>query len=242
MSKKFLCMMLAAISLAAAAGAQNLSDNEFRKNGADLERQANEALTSGDYDGAAKLANLASIEYRKSRDFAAIQLLKFRAATAINLAQQNITDRENVARIKKDYAAEIAAAKALLKEARDLFAAEKWEESRAKALAAIDALRAIKAEQAVEPSAPLGIALPRFYTVVRRPSNTDCFWNIAKMPEVYGNPFLWSKLWKANKEKLRDPENPNLIYPGMIVEIPALADEKREGTYDPSITYPTPGK
>ena len=43
----------------------------------------------------------------------------------------------------------------------------------------------------------------------------DCLWRIAE--KVYGNGFLWEKLFKANRSKIRDP---NLIYPGQILNIP----------------------
>ncbi len=244
MSKKFFFALAAAIVVAAAAGAQNLSDNQYRKSGQEYEKQANAAMDAGDYAKAAELADLAAIEYRKSKEYAETQMLKFRAANAISIAQQNITDRKNVASVRKHFAKELASADALLAEAKALYAAENWVDSRAKAIEANDALKDIKWEVSGSNAAtsPGTRALPRFYTVVSRPKNTDCFWNIAKMPQVYDNPHKWQELWKANANKLRDPENPNLIFPGMVLEIPSIAGETREGTYDPSLTYPTFGK
>jgi len=43
----------------------------------------------------------------------------------------------------------------------------------------------------------------------------DSLWRIAE--KVYGDAFLWGKLFKANRSKIRDP---NLIYPGQILNIP----------------------
>ncbi len=40
----------------------------------------------------------------------------------------------------------------------------------------------------------------------------DSLWRIAE--KVYGNGFLWKKLFKANQDKIKDP---NLIYPGQIL-------------------------
>lgn len=49
------------------------------------------------------------------------------------------------------------------------------------------------------------------YTVVRG----DCLWNIAK--KFYGNGSQYTKIYNANKDKIR---NPNLIYPGQVLTIP----------------------
>ncbi len=50
----------------------------------------------------------------------------------------------------------------------------------------------------------------------------DCFWNIAGYPEIYGDPTQWPKIYEANKDKLRQPNNPDLIHPGMVFVIPPL--------------------
>ena len=42
----------------------------------------------------------------------------------------------------------------------------------------------------------------------------DCLWRIAE--RIYGNGFLWGKLFNANRDKIKDP---NLIYPGQILNI-----------------------
>jgi hypothetical protein len=81
------------------------------------------------------------------------------------------------------------------------------------------------------------VPLPAYYRVEYWQTTKDCLWNIAKNPAVYDNPFLWEKLYEANKDILKQPENPNLVMPGMMVKIPSLKDEYREGVYDSSITY-----
>lgn len=241
MNKTITCFLLIVSLCAATAGAQNLADNEYQKTGREYEQQAKVAMEAGDYAKAAELADLATEQYRKSREAAEAQGFKFRAANAINLAQQTITDIGNNGPVAKAHARELTTAKGLLADARALFAAESWIESRDKALQSLDALKGIKGV-AVPPaegsSGGVSITLPRYYTVVSRPVNTDCFWNIAKMGAIYDDPLLWPNLWNANKDKMRDPENPNLIYPGMVLEIPPIGNEKREGTFDPEKTYP----
>ena len=57
-------------------------------------------------------------------------------------------------------------------------------------------------------SAPSG----QNYTVKRG----DCLWNIAK--RFYGNGSKYTVIYNANKSKIK---NPNLIYPGQVLWIPA---------------------
>ena len=51
------------------------------------------------------------------------------------------------------------------------------------------------------------------HTVVRG----DCLWNIAK--KYYGNGSKYTVIYEANKDKI---QNPNLIYDGQVLIIPAL--------------------
>lgn len=56
------------------------------------------------------------------------------------------------------------------------------------------------------------------YTVGTWAKDRDCLWNIAKKPKVYGNAWLWPKIWQGNKDKIKDPD---IIKPGWILKIPA---------------------
>ncbi len=58
------------------------------------------------------------------------------------------------------------------------------------------------------------------YTVVRG----DCLWNIAKKDNFYGNGFAWPKIYKANRDKIK---NPDLIYPKQEFTVPKLTDEEK---------------
>jgi len=79
--------------------------------------------------------------------------------------------------------------------------------------------------------------LPASYTIRAWGVSYDCFWNIAGRPWVYGNPHLWRVLYNANKAKLPDPNNPNLIEPGIVLDIPSLKGEVRQGAWDKDKTY-----
>jgi DNA repair exonuclease SbcCD ATPase subunit len=58
------------------------------------------------------------------------------------------------------------------------------------------------------------------YTVVKG----DCLWFIARRPTFYGNGFAWPLIYKANRDKIK---NPNLIFPKQVFTIPHLTDEQK---------------
>ncbi|MDR0456601.1 MAG: hypothetical protein LBH20_07985 [Treponema sp.] len=89
------------------------------------------------------------------------------------------------------------------------------------------------------PAADGTFPLPATYTVRTWGVSSDCFWNIAGRPWVYGDPRQWRVLYNANKSKLPDPNNPNLIEPGIVLDIPSLKGEVRQGAWDGTKAYTT---
>jgi len=88
--------------------------------------------------------------------------------------------------------------------------------------------------------APRGtVPLPAQYTVRSWTTFRDCLWNIAGRPWVYGNPRQWRVLYNANRAKFPNPNNPNWIEPGMVLDIPSIKGEFRQGSWDGNRTYPT---
>jgi nucleoid-associated protein YgaU len=55
------------------------------------------------------------------------------------------------------------------------------------------------------------------YTVQLVPYLRDCLWRIAGKPEVYGDAQRWQDIYKANTNIIN---NPNLIFPGQVLNIP----------------------
>jgi LysM repeat protein len=51
------------------------------------------------------------------------------------------------------------------------------------------------------------------YTVVRG----DNLWDIASYRVIYGNPYQWPLIYKANSDQIKDAD---LIYPGQVFTIP----------------------
>lgn len=54
---------------------------------------------------------------------------------------------------------------------------------------------------------------PTTHTVVKG----ECLWFIAGYDNIYRNPLQWPLIYKANKDKIK---NPDLIYPGQVFIIP----------------------
>jgi len=63
------------------------------------------------------------------------------------------------------------------------------------------------------------------YVVGTWAENRDCLWNIAGKEEIYSDPFQWPKIWQANADIVR---NPDVIYPGQELEIPAAGPKTDE--------------
>jgi nucleoid-associated protein YgaU len=78
------------------------------------------------------------------------------------------------------------------------------------------------------PASQSGLAAS--YEVKLNLQQRDCLWRIAGFDFVYGDPRQWPRLYEANKDKFPQPDNPNLIKPGMILTIPPLRGEARSGT------------
>lgn len=81
--------------------------------------------------------------------------------------------------------------------------------------------------------------LPQYYVVVRRVPLTDALWRIAGYSYIYNNPIEWYRIYEANRNVLRDPNNPDLILPGQRLIIPSLNGEERSGQYNPDLEYLT---
>ena len=57
------------------------------------------------------------------------------------------------------------------------------------------------------------------YTVV----SGDNLWNISGQSTVYGNPYQWPLIYKANSDQIKDAD---LIYPGQVFAIPSASNSE----------------
>jgi len=85
------------------------------------------------------------------------------------------------------------------------------------------------ANQVVGILAGVSPVLPARFLVRTWEGTRDCLWNIAALPEIYGDGSRWQVLYQANSHRMPRPGNPHLIRPGMILDIPSIAGEVRYG-------------
>jgi hypothetical protein len=210
----------------------SLADNSFFTRGTELQAQAEAAYEEGDYDAAADLAAQAEESFNQSDLYVAKMVKMQKADDSITQASQRLAWAESVG-AKISYAKQFAQATADLAAAKDAFSAEDYDSAIAKSSAILDGLKNVLES----------FPLPAVYQVKLVKGDRECLWKIAALPFIYNDPYQWAVLYKANKKRLVDMNNPNLILPGMELKIPSLHGEKREGTYDPTKKYqPLPKK
>jgi len=212
---------------------QSLTTNEYYLRSLELERLASQAFEYGDYDAAADYAAQAQ-EYAEMSDlYVATRLLKEAATDRLAQAQTRYVwaASEEVAAALR-YPDQFTAATLALEEAKLEFSYESFQKTIDQASRVLELLAALT---------PVPV-FPAYYVVQRQSSLTDCLWRIAALPSVYNDPLRWPELYRANRAIMPQPGNPDLILPGMILRIPALRGEKREGTWRDGETYPVFGQ
>lgn len=65
----------------------------------------------------------------------------------------------------------------------------------------------------------------KVYTVGTWARDRDCLWNISKKKDIYGNAWLWPKIWQGNRDQIKDPD---IIHPGQKLKIPAKGELNSE--------------
>ena len=65
----------------------------------------------------------------------------------------------------------------------------------------------------------------RFYVVRLIPKRRDSLWRIAEYDFIYNDPFKWKIIYRANLDKIK---NPDLIYPGQKLVIPPIIEAAEE--------------
>jgi nucleoid-associated protein YgaU len=104
----------------------------------------------------------------------------------------------------------------------------------AEALAARDGGDWDKAQAAVQRTIALLDTFPNepVYPAQYLVRTRDSLWNIAAKPEIYGDPFQWRHIYNANRDKMPKANDPDLITPGMLLDIPSIKGELRFGVME----------
>jgi nucleoid-associated protein YgaU len=205
-------------------------NNKYFQESQRFARLAEGTYTLGDYDASTDYANEAIRNAELSDEYVALQMKIREANSAIAAAKYRI-DWAVSSGASQQFPVEFREAETWYNESLSARIAEEWD-------AAIDAAHRV-IELLAYIDAPKGtLPLPAQYTVRAWTTFRDCLWNIAGRPWVYGNPRQWRVLYNANRAKFPDPNNPNWIEPGMVLDIPSIKGEFRQGAWDGSKTYP----
>lgn len=205
---------------------ESLFDNPDYKKAKELNRMAEKAFEEGDYDKAYEYAEEAKEYIEKADAYASMLVLRNKANTIMYKASKRI-EYVNSQGGETTFPQEYKKALTDFQFAKSAYNKEDYERC-------IEySNRVIQDLEGIGPKT----TLPKYYKVRLIPRRRDCFWRIAEYKFIYNNPWKWSVIYEANKEKLRDPNNPHLIFPGQTFIIPSINGEIREGTYDPKKSY-----
>ena len=65
---------------------------------------------------------------------------------------------------------------------------------------------------------------PRQMTVTYQIQRGDNLWNISKKEDIYADPYMWPRIYRANRDQISDPD---LIYPEKVLNIPFGVSENQ---------------
>ena len=207
-------------------------DNEYQRKSRAYAELSAKALGEGDYDASIEYSRLAEEYARLSAEFIQKMLARIEAEQLMNKARSRYqwAKRNNA---EKAYPSIFVEATEALNSGAQAFDNEDYDVSSSCANRVLAALAGIEGDES------MFAELPATYKVRTWRGERDCLWTIAELSGVFSNAFLWEKLYEANKKFLPRKYNPDLIVPGMILNIPSINGEKRVGLYDHDKTYKT---
>jgi nucleoid-associated protein YgaU len=220
----------------------SVRNNRYYQESVRLTQLAQQTYDGGDYDASTDYAAEALRYAQLSDEFVARQLKIRETNDAIAAARKRLDWAASVNAASR-YPAEYGQAQSFYNEAVNYRAAESWDPAIAAARRVINALANVAEAGAVAVTPPPSVnndgkyPLPAQYTVRPWASSKDCLWNIAGRPWAYGDPTKWRILYEANRSRMPDPGNPDLIHPGMVLDIPSIRGEVRQGMWDAGRTY-----
>ena len=214
----------------------DLRNNRYFQESLRLANLANLAFMEGDYSASYEYSEEA-IRYTYLSDEYVLLQLKIREVDGAIIAARERMDFADSINASARYPDEYQVARAALSDARLYRAIEDWDSAIESANLVLAVLAGITGIPADAPT-PQPSGLPSQYTVRNWANTRDSFWVIAGWPWVYNDSHEWRRLYEANRQKLPQPDNPDLILPGMIMDIPSIRGESRQGMWDPNTEYP----
>ncbi len=233
-------LALAVLALTQASG-QALKDNPDYQKALELQAKADGAYADGDYGAAYRYAEEAKQYSARAEKYSSTLATRYRASNWLSLAKQKLGEAEDLD-AKTRYPEEYKQAVDNYAQAQVAFKGEKWEESIEFSKNVVSWLANVVPAPPEQPTVAEQPVFPKYYVVRLILDDRDCFNKIAGYSWVYNDRHQWRVLYDANKDVIRQPNNPHLINPGQVFEIPSLRGEIREGTYDPNQKYPTFGE
>ena len=219
----FLCCAMCAFAL-------SYDDNEFQRKSRAYAELSRKALDEGDYEASIGYSLLSEEHARLSAEFIQKMLARVEAEQAMNRARTRYQWAKNN-NAENKYPLLFAEATEALSAGDVAFAEESYD------VATSCAARVLKALEGVQGDESGFAELPATYEVRTWRGERDCLWNIAELAGIYGDPFMWEKIYEANKDKFPKSGNPDLLFPDMILMIPSIKGEKRVGFYDHDAVY-----
>ena len=223
---KKLVALFTAILISVSLFAVSYKNNTYQKLADEYTRKAEVALDAGQYDDAVEYSKKAEENAELSRAYIEMMMARNGAEEDIKAAKLKLAWAEQID-APHTFPMAYTAAKENLTNAESSFESEDYPKASEYAKAVLTSLEGVRE---ITP-------LPEYYIVKPWAETKDCYWNISGRHYVYNNPLLWENLYQANKSAMPKPENPNLIHPGMKMQIPSLTGEYRKGTYDPKKEY-----
>lgn len=223
---KKILMLLTIALLGATLFAVSYVNNTYQKLADEYNRKAQNALNAGEYELSVEYAQKAEENALLSRAYIDMMIAKADADKQMTLAQNKIDWAQKIY-ADRNFPMAFSAAQTAMENAKREYTAEDYKSASSYAKQVTDVLADV---YEITP-------LPQFYVVRPWAQTKDCYWNISGRPYVYNDPRLWENLYQKNKGEMPKPDDPNLIMPGMKMEIPSLTGEFREGVYSPSKSY-----
>ena len=217
----------------------NIRNNRYFIESVRLTNLAQTAYEDGDYDNSTQYSEEAIRYAHLSDEYVRLQLKIKEADDAIAAARMRLEYAGTPAiDAASRYPSEYAQAQIFYNDARNYRSRESWDEAITAANRVMNLLAMISEGPTVATvTDPSEYPLPAQYTVRTWELVRDCFWNIAGRPWAYGDPNQWRLLYNANRTKLPQLDNPDLIHPGMVLDIPSIRGETREGMWAEGRNY-----